>query len=65
MDERVQVKAKVLVVDESPIFRDGLADLINRQEDMECCGLAVHCPGTPQGHPGPKAGFGGAGFADA
>jgi DNA-binding NarL/FixJ family response regulator len=30
----------VLVVDDCPIFREGLADLINRQDDVACCGQA-------------------------
>lgn len=37
---------KVLIVDDHPIFREGLADLVNRQEDMEVCGLAEDVPRT-------------------
>lgn len=35
-----RTRKKVLIVDDHPIFREGLADLINRQEDMEVCGTA-------------------------
>lgn len=35
---------KVLIVDDHPIFREGLADLINRQEDMEVCDMAKDVP---------------------
>jgi DNA-binding NarL/FixJ family response regulator len=33
-------KSKILVVDDHPIVRDGLAQLINQQPDMVCCGQA-------------------------
>src|SRR2546427_4792784 len=33
-------KARILVVDDHPIVREGLAELINRQSDLFCCGLA-------------------------
>jgi len=33
-------KARVLVVDDHPLFRDGLVQLINRQPDLTCCGEA-------------------------
>jgi len=39
-------RKKVLIVDDHPIFREGLADLINRQEDMEVCGMAKDVPRT-------------------
>jgi len=39
-------RKKVLIVDDHPIFREGLADLINRQEDMEVCGMAKDVPHT-------------------
>ena len=31
-------KARVLIVEDHPIFRDGLAQLINRQQDLAVCG---------------------------
>ena len=39
-------KKKVLVVDDHPIVREGLADLINREEDLEVCGCAKDIPQT-------------------
>lgn len=33
-------KARLLVVDDHPLLRDGLMQLINRQEDLICCGEA-------------------------
>lgn len=35
-----RVKRKVFVVDDHPIVREGLAQLINRQPDLEVCGAA-------------------------
>jgi DNA-binding NarL/FixJ family response regulator len=40
MRDRLKTKPGVLVVDDCPIFREGLADLINRQDDVTCCGQA-------------------------
>jgi DNA-binding NarL/FixJ family response regulator len=34
--------ARVLVVDDHPIFREGLAELINRQPRLTCCGQIAH-----------------------
>ena len=34
-------KARVLVVDDHPIIRRGLADLINQEEDLDVCGEAT------------------------
>jgi DNA-binding NarL/FixJ family response regulator len=34
-------KLKVLVVDDHPLVCEGLADLINQQRDMCCCGFAT------------------------
>lgn len=33
-------RAKVLVVDDHPLLREGVAQLINRQRDLSCCGAA-------------------------
>lgn len=35
------LKARVLVVDDHPMMRDGLMQLINRQIDLTCCGEAA------------------------
>ena len=37
-------KIKVLLVDDHPLMRDGLANLINRQPDLEVCGEAASEP---------------------
>ena len=33
-------KSRILVVDDHPLVAEGLADLINRQQDVICCGTA-------------------------
>ncbi|MCC6486592.1 MAG: response regulator transcription factor [Candidatus Hydrogenedentes bacterium] len=35
-----QVPAKILIVDDHPIVREGLAELINREKDLAVCGQA-------------------------
>jgi len=37
-------KRKVLIVDDHPIVRDGLASLINHENDLEVCGQAEEAP---------------------
>ncbi|MHC4424555.1 MAG: response regulator transcription factor [Planctomycetota bacterium] len=39
-------KSKVLVVDDHPIVREGLADLINKEQDIVVCGWAKDIPQT-------------------
>jgi DNA-binding NarL/FixJ family response regulator len=39
-------KKRVLVVDDHPIVREGLADLINKEKDIEVCGCAENIPQT-------------------
>src|SRR5215471_2455450 len=33
-------KARILIVDDHPLIREGLAMLVQRQEDLECCATA-------------------------
>lgn len=35
---KAQIKARILVADDHPLFREGLVQLINRQRDLTCCG---------------------------
>jgi DNA-binding NarL/FixJ family response regulator len=42
-------KTRVLVADDHPLFREGLVGLINRQEDLACCGEADSGATTLQG----------------
>ncbi len=39
-------RRKILVVDDHPIVREGLADLINREKDIVVCGWAEDTPQT-------------------
>jgi DNA-binding NarL/FixJ family response regulator len=39
-------RRKILVVDDHPIVRDGLADLINKEKDIVVCGWAEDIPQT-------------------
>jgi DNA-binding NarL/FixJ family response regulator len=39
-------KAKVLIVDDHPVVREGLAQLINHQSDLTVCGEAEDVPGA-------------------
>lgn len=41
-------KAKILVVDDHPMVRDGLIRLIDQQEDLVCCGEAATVAETHQ-----------------
>jgi DNA-binding NarL/FixJ family response regulator len=36
----VQIKSEILIVDDHPIFRRGLSQLINEEHDMDVCGEA-------------------------
>jgi DNA-binding NarL/FixJ family response regulator len=42
-------KAKIFLVDDHPIVRQGLTVLINREPDMEVCGEADNAPAAMQG----------------
>ena len=37
-------KARVLIVDDHPIYCQGMAELLNRQQDVVCCGDAASVP---------------------
>ncbi|MHC4440037.1 MAG: response regulator, partial [Planctomycetota bacterium] len=39
-------KRKILIVDDHPLVREGLADLINKEKDIEVCGWAKDIPQT-------------------
>jgi DNA-binding NarL/FixJ family response regulator len=39
-------RKKVLIVDDHPIVREGLADLINKEKDLVVCGWAQNIPET-------------------
>ena len=37
-------KIRIMIVDDHPIFRQGLTELINRQQDLTVCGEAEDAP---------------------
>jgi DNA-binding NarL/FixJ family response regulator len=39
-----KAKRRVLIVDDHPIFRDGISQLINQEEDLEVCGGVASAP---------------------
>jgi len=45
-NESNENRRKVLVVDDHPIVREGLADLINKEKDIAVCGWAEDIPNT-------------------
>jgi DNA-binding NarL/FixJ family response regulator len=47
--ERVPTRARILVVDDHPIVCQGLADLLNRQSDVTCCGAVGNIAAARQG----------------
>ncbi len=40
------MKSKVIIVDDHPIFRMGMAELLNQEEDFVVCGLAGDIAGA-------------------
>ena len=44
--EPVSAKAKVLIVDDHPVVREGLAMHLSTQPDLEVCGEAEDLPGA-------------------
>lgn len=40
------MKAKVIIVDDHPIFRMGMAELLNQEDDFVVCGLAADIAGA-------------------
>lgn len=45
-DQTGREKSRILVVDDHPLFRQGVAQLINTQDDMMCCGEAEDLKST-------------------
>jgi DNA-binding NarL/FixJ family response regulator len=45
-DKTDENKAKIIIVDDHPIVREGLADLINKEKDLVVCGQAEDAPQT-------------------
>jgi len=45
-DETDENKAKIIIVDDHPIVREGLSDLINKEKDLVVCGQAEDAPQT-------------------
>jgi DNA-binding NarL/FixJ family response regulator len=42
----VDTKRRILIVDDHPLFRHGLSQLINAQDDLAACGEAESAPGA-------------------
>ena len=42
-------KSRILIVDDHPLFRHGIADLINAESDLEVCGEAENAPAALEG----------------
>jgi DNA-binding NarL/FixJ family response regulator len=42
-------KNRILIVDDHPLFRHGIADLINAEADLEVCGEADNAPSALEG----------------
>ena len=45
-DKTGEGQAKIIIVDDHPIVREGLADLINKERDLVVCGQAEDAPGA-------------------
>jgi hypothetical protein len=45
--ENTPPKNRILVVDDHPLFRHGIGDLINAEPDLEVCGEADNAPAGP------------------
>jgi DNA-binding NarL/FixJ family response regulator len=41
-DKKDRTKARIIIVDDHPIVRQGLSDLINREKDLEVCAQAEY-----------------------
>jgi DNA-binding NarL/FixJ family response regulator len=48
-DPSARPKHRILIVDDHPLFRHGIADLINAEADMEVCGQADNAPSALEG----------------
>ena len=53
--DRCARKHRILIVDDHPLFRHGIGDLINAEADLEVCGEADNAPSALEGirHLGP------------
>ena len=40
------MKARVIIVDDHPIFRMGMAELLNQEDDFTVCGMAEDIAGA-------------------
>src|SRR5262249_20312115 len=48
MSQVLQAKSKVLIVDDHPLFREGLQQLLGRDADLTMCGEASNAPEAMQ-----------------
>ncbi len=50
-------KHRILIVDDHPIFRHGLMQLLSQEDDLEVCGEAENYHGATEGRCRPEAGY--------
>lgn len=46
MNQKAKLAKRILIVDDHPLFRSGLAELLTQQKDLEVCGQADSAPGA-------------------
>src|SRR5262245_56167742 len=44
LSKQQQVRAKIFIVDDHPVFREGLVGLVGRETDLSVCGEADNAP---------------------